>query len=195
MNLIFVGELLLLGLVGIIVYSIYTWNQLRQMRHLTQESWGAVALQLKRRSDSIPHLLTLISQVGTLQPAVSNRLNLLLNQSVRTPDPSTREQAENEIETILDSIATALQNYPQLQESPDFMQLMYTISDIEEKLQISRENYNDNVHGYNMEISFFPNNILAQLLHFSFFSYFQADKSEPIEDQEIPEEDIPYVTE
>ena len=64
--------------------------------------------------------------------------------------------------------------YPELKSSENFLSLQQELSDVEKKVAVARQFYNDTCMMYNEYIDKFPGVLLAQLLHYEHRSYFEA---------------------
>jgi len=78
----------------------------------------------------------------------------------------------------LKSIFAVAENYPDLKASQNFLKLQDELSDTENKIQAARRFYNGNVRDFNIKIEVVPNNLVAGLLGFKKFEFFQAEAGE-----------------
>jgi Uncharacterized conserved protein len=60
-----VGLIVLAGIVLIVVWGIVTFNRLVSLRNEVQNSWKQIDVQLKRRHDLIPNLVSVVK--GTME--------------------------------------------------------------------------------------------------------------------------------
>jgi LemA protein len=65
-----------------------------------------------------------------------------------------------------------------LKASANFAKLQDELSDTENKIQAARRFYNGNVRDFNTKIQVFPDNIIANMLKFSKYEFFQANETE-----------------
>jgi LemA protein len=68
--------------------------------------------------------------------------------------------------------------YPDLKANTNFLQLQDELSDTENKIQASRRFYNGNVRDFNTKIQVFPTNIIAGMLGFKKYEFFEAAEAE-----------------
>ncbi len=87
-------------------------------------------------------------------------------------------KAENMLSQTLKSIFAVAENYPDLKASQNFLQLQDELSDTENKIQAARRFYNGNVRDFNTKTEVFPNNLVAGMLGFKNFEFFQAEAGE-----------------
>ena len=60
----------------------------------------------------------------------------------------------------------AVENYPDLKASTNFLQLQGTLNEVEEQLAASRRAFNAAVTLYNNSIEVFPSNIIASVMNY-----------------------------
>jgi len=77
------------------------------------------------------------------------------------------------------------ENYPDLKASENFLQLQDEISDTENKIQASRRFYNGQVRDFNTKIEIFPNNVVAGMLNFKSWEFFEVEREEEKENVKV----------
>jgi LemA protein len=78
----------------------------------------------------------------------------------------------------LKTLFAVSENYPDLKASANFTKLQDELSDTENKIQAARRFYNGNARDFNIKIRIFPDNIIANMLKFTEFKFFEADEKE-----------------
>ena len=175
---------LILAVVAILViWLIGTYNGLIRSKNRVDEASSDIDVQLKRRYDLIPNLvetvkgyvtheresLVKLTEARTAAMAVNN------NPSASLAD---KERVENQLSGTLKTLFAVTENYPELKASQNFLQLQDEISDTENMIQASRRFYNGNVRDFNTKIQVFPTNLLAGMMHFMKYEFFQAEAGE-----------------
>jgi LemA protein len=89
-----------------------------------------------------------------------------------------KAQAENMLSQTLKSLFAVAENYPDLKANENFLELQRELTDTENKIQASRRFYNGNVRDFNTKIQIFPNNLLAGILKFTKYEFFEAGEGE-----------------
>ena len=69
--------------------------------------------------------------------------------------------AENQLSSALRGLQVAVEAYPDLKASQNFMNLQEEISDVENKLAAARRFFNSATKEYNNAVEVFPSNIIA----------------------------------
>lgn len=78
----------------------------------------------------------------------------------------------------LKSLFAVSENYPDLKANENFLQLQQELVDTEDKIQASRRFYNGNVRDFNTKIKVFPTNLIAGMLGFKDYTFFDVAASE-----------------
>lgn len=178
---------IILGL--IVVLGIFLWatyNGLVTLKIRVDEAWSDITVQLKRRLDLIPNLVSTVQgyaahEKGVFEAVTAARANALNAQGVKET-----AKAENQFESALKSIFAVAEAYPDLKASQNFIELQNELVDTEDKIQASRRFYNGGVRDLNTKIDLFPNNIFAGMLGFVKREFFELDDSE----QEVAEKPV-----
>ena len=165
----------------LVLWFVFTYNGLVAARNRTQEAWSEIDVELKRRHDLIPNLVNAVSgymghERGTLEAVTNARANAVAAGA--TGDPAKIGQAENMLSQSLRSLFAVTENYPDLKAISAFTNLQETLTATEDKIEFSRRFYNGNVRDYNIRLQTLPTSLIAGVLGFKPFAFFQADDSD-----------------
>ncbi len=165
----------------IVLWLVFTYNGLITARNRTQEAWSEIDVELKRRHDLIPNLVNTVSgymghERGTLEAVTNARANAVAAGA--TGDPAKIGQAENVLSQSLRSLFAVSENYPDLKAISAFTNLQENLTATEDKLEFSRRFYNGNVRDYNIKLQTLPTSLIAGVLGFKPFGFFQADEGD-----------------
>jgi len=180
------GWWVLVAIVVIVaLWFVFTYNNLVQQRNRTQEAWSEIDVELKRRHDLIPNLVNTVQgymghERGTLEAVTNARAAAVAAGA--TGDPSKIGPAENMLSQSLRSLFAVSENYPDLNAIAAFTNLQETLTATEDKIEFSRRFYNGNVRDYNTALQTLPTSLVAGMLGFKPFAFFQADAA----DREVP---------
>jgi len=169
----------------VVLWVVFTYNNLVQQRNRTQEAWSEIDVELKRRHDLIPNLVNTVQgymghERGTLEAVTNARAAAVAAGA--TGDPSKIGPAENMLSQSLRSLFAVSENYPDLKAISAFTNLQETLTATEDKIEFSRRFYNGNVRDYNTALQTLPTSLVAGVLGFKPFAFFQADAA----DREVP---------
>lgn len=163
------------------LYVIYLFNRLIRLRQLSNEAWSGIDVQLKRRADLIPNLVSAVKGYASHERELLQRVTELRGtaMSLSSGDVQGRAMAENALGMALGKLVAIAEAYPDLKASGNFLELQRDLKAVEDELQLSRRYYNGAVRNLNTEIEQVPSNIVAAIFRFTPREYFQlADARE-----------------
>jgi LemA protein len=171
-------------IVVVVLFAFGLWaafNGLIKRRNRTQEAWSEIDVELKRRHDLIPNLISTVQgyathESGTFEAVTRARANAV--SAGATGDPGQIAPAENRLSGALRSLFAVAENYPQLRAVESFLQLQETLTSTEDKIEFARRYYNTSVRDYNIRLQTFPRNLIAGLFGFKALAFFAADQDE-----------------
>jgi LemA protein len=176
------GTWIVIGIIVLVVlWLVFTYNGLVTARNRTQEAWSEIDVELKRRHDLIPNLVNTVQgyvghERGTLEAVTNARAAAVAAGA--TGDPAKIGQAENVLSQSLRSLFAVSENYPELKAITAFTNLQETLTATEDKIEFSRRFYNGNVRDYNIKLQTLPTSLIAGVLGFKPFGFFQADEGD-----------------
>lgn len=167
--------LAVLAIAGFVIY-----NGLVKARNMTDESWSGIDVQLKRRRDLIPNLVTTVQGYAaherqTLDSVTEARV---VAEAAAVAEPPQAVKAENMLTRALGGLFAVAEQYPDLKASQNFIQLQQELANIETNIAGSRSIYNGNARNYNDKIQSFPALLIAGSLGFRERPYFEATAAE-----------------
>jgi len=171
---------LLIVVIVLVLLFVSLYNRLVSLRVRSENAWSDIDVQLKRRADLVPNLVSTVKgyaahESGTLNAVTQARTKAVAAQSA---GPATRAQAEGELTTALRGLTVAVEAYPQLQASGGFRDLQAQLATIEEAVQSSRRYYNAVVRDLNTAISTIPSNLVAGPMGYHELEFFEAAAGE-----------------
>lgn len=177
-----VGTLIAVGIVVLllIIIGIYFWatyNSLVTRKVRVDEAWSDITVQLKRRGDLIPNIISTVKGYATHEAGVFESVTRARAETLSASSPAEAAVAETHMQQSLKSIFAVAEAYPQLQASQNFLQLQSELVDTEDKIQGARRFYNGGVREFNTKTQVFPNSVFAKRLGFSSIDFFEV--SEP----------------
>ena len=169
-----------LGVIAVaVLFVVGTYNALVGLRNQVDNSWSQIDVQLKRRHDLIPNLLETVKgymqhERGTLESVTKARTQAVSAQTV-----AEKSTAEAALTGAIGRLLAIAENYPDLKANQNFLALQEELTSTENKIAFSRQNYNDQVLGYNNKIEMFPSNLVAGGFNFAKRDFFELeDKGE-----------------
>jgi len=175
---------IVLGIVVVIVlWLIAVYNGLIKLRNRTDEAWSDIDVQLKRRYDLIPNLVSTVKGYATYERELLEKVTQARTAAMGAQAPGDKAEAENMLTGALKSLFAVAENYPELKANTNFLELQRELSDTENKIQAARRFYNGNVRDFNTKIQVFPNNLVAGILSFGKRDFFELEgeaEKEPV---------------
>jgi len=170
--------IILIIVVAILLWLVAVYNGLIKSRNRVDEAWSDIDVQLKRRYDLIPNLVETVKAYAGHEKEVFQKVTEARSQAMQAKDIEEKGKAENMLSSTLKSLFAVAENYPDLKASTNFLQLQDELSDTENKIQASRRFYNGNVRDFNTKIQMFPTNMIATMLGFKSYEFFQIENEE-----------------
>jgi LemA protein len=180
---------LIVIVVIVVLLAVGLWagyNGLVRRRNRTQEAWSEIDVELKRRHDLIPNLVSTVQsyaahEKGTFEAVTQARANAVTAGA--TGDPGQIAPAENALSGALRSLFAVAENYPQLRAVESFLQLQETLTATEDKIEYARRYYNTSARDYNISLQSFPRNLIAGPFGFNAVAFFATDE----DDRAVPQ--------
>lgn len=169
--------IVLLVLVLVALWGVFTYNRLITLKNRTDESWSDIDVQLKRRYDLIPNIVNTVKGYAAHESGVFEKVTEARTRAMSADGTSRdRAEAENALSGTLKSLFAVAENYPDLKANQNFLELQKELSDTENKIQSARRFYNANVRDFNTQIESFPVNLVAPALGFTGRTFFELEE-------------------
>ena len=155
------------------IWGIWTYNRFIRLKNQVNEAWAGIDVQLQRRYDLVPNLLSTVKGYMKHESGVLERVTRLRGQ--REMDVSTRSSEESGLSRSIGRLFAVAEDYPDLKASEGFMQLHESLVEIEEHLQFARRYYNGSVRDNNNLVEGFPSILVARLFSFKSAAFFEIE--------------------
>jgi LemA protein len=179
--------LVVVGVILLFVVSIY--NGLISRRNRIDEALGQIQVQLKRRHDLIPNLVSAVKGYMNFEQSVLTQVTEARASAVTAGAQGSvaqQAQAENMLTGALRSLFAVVENYPELKANQNVLSLQEELTTTENQISFSRQHYNASVLEYNNAIQVFPNVLLAGMFGFTKREFFEAE----VEAANVPNVDL-----
>ena len=157
-----------LGAVGVAIY-----NKLIRGRNRVDSAWSDIDVQLQRRHDLIPRLVTAVKQYGNYEKVTLEAVTELRSEAMRMTSVTERGSAEERLTDSLGRIIALAESYPDLKANENFLELQGELVETENYLQFARRYYNGSVRDYNTLTESVPSNFVAGAFSFEQREFFQ----------------------
>ena len=162
----------------LVLYAIVLFNGLVRLRNRVSEAWSDIDVQLKRRYDLIPNLISTVKGYAGHEKEVFEKVTEARSRAMGVGTAAGKAEAENMLTGALKSLFAVAEAYPDLKANQNFLELQRELSDTENKIQAARRFYNGNVLELNNKIDMFPSNILAGVFGFAKREFFEVADGE-----------------
>jgi LemA protein len=134
-------------------------------------AWGDVQNQYQRRADLIPNLVATVQGYAQQERDVLTEVTEArakatqsnIDASSITDEAAFQrfQAAQNELSGVLGRLLVITENYPDLKSNQNFLALQSQLEGTENRIAISRRDYNEAVRQYNTSLRTFPTSIWA----------------------------------
>lgn len=161
------------------------YNRIQQLDELTEQNRANIETELMRRNDLIPNLVRTVEEAAEFEQETFTQVAQArsgLNGAREQLQQAVEGDAEaNELSAAADGVSeqlrlfinVAVEAYPQLNANQNFRALQDELTETENRLAVSRRDYNEAVATYNTYVRQFPQVITAKVIG--------ADRKEPFE--------------
>ena len=177
------------GLAGCGVNNIPTKDQ------AVKAKWADVQAAYQRRSDLIPNLANTVAGYAAQEKSVlvavtqarASATQVKVDASTITDPAKFAEfqQAQDKLSGVLGRLMAISENYPDLKSNQNFLALQSQLEGTENRIEISRRDYNEAVRDYNTELVTVPGSLWAATFYRSYkqatpFAASTAAQSAPV---------------
>lgn len=146
-----------LGIVGIIILFVggfFMWgtgvyDSAVGLQEEVNASWADVQATYQRRADLVPNLVATVKGAAENEKEILTKVTQARAGIVNAKTPEDLEIAGREINT---AINLAFEAYPQIRSTENFQDLQAQLEGTENRINVSRQRFNDSVKNYNSYI-------------------------------------------
>ncbi|MGA9580562.1 MAG: LemA family protein [Allosphingosinicella sp.] len=161
------GLWIALGLLALaLLYAVIVYNRLVRLRALTREGFSGITVQLRRRADLVPNLVSTVEGYATHEREVLTEVTAHRTDSTKAGSVEATAQADSAFGAMLGRLMAVAEDYPELRADENFRALQDELAGIEEQLQGARRYYNATVRDLNTSVQSFPDVLVARPMGF-----------------------------
>ena len=169
------------AVIGIFFYS--TYNGFVSKDEAVKTAWSNVETQYQRRADLIPNLVSTVKgyaehEKSTLDEVVEARakaMSFQLSADDLTPEKMAEfQRAQSQVGSALGRLIAVAESYPDLKANQNFLELQAQLEGTENRIAVSRKEFNEVVNSYNVAIRRFHANLVAGMFGFERKARFTA---------------------
>ena len=166
------------------------YNTIQSLDEQASGAQGQIEVQLQRRADLIPSLVATVKGMANQELAVFGEVARArggLLTAVQSKDPEQMANASATFNGALGRLLAVSEAYPQLKSDQGFLKLQDELAGTENRVAVSRTDYNGAVQQYNAYIRKFPAVLTAKMTGAKERKYFTATSAEA---REVPKVDF-----
>ncbi len=182
-----VGLLLLVGVI-VLFTGVGGYNKLNVLSNDVDGKWANVQAQYQRRNDLIPNLVSTVQgsanfEKSTLTDVINARANatkVTIDPSHAPTDPAQLEayqKAQGAVGSSLSRLLVSVEKYPDLKSTQGFRDLQAQIEGTENRIAVSRNDFNNSTQAYNTQRNAFPTVLYANMVGMKEKPFFKADEA------------------
>jgi LemA protein len=160
------------------------YNKMVNLDENVKAKWNNVQSDYQRRSDLIPNLVSTVKGAANFEQTTLTKViearakatSVNVNADDLTPEKVQQfQQAQSQLGGALSRLLVVAEQYPQLQATQSFRDLQAQLEGTENRIKVSRNDFNSAVQEYNVTIRRFPNNIFSGMFGFHVKQGFTAE--------------------
>lgn len=163
---------------ALLAWAVWLFNRLVRLRNQVRTAWADIDVQLTRRHDLVPQLVTTVRAYADHERATLEAVTALRQQAMALTSPGRLGEVEGQLEQALSRLFVLKEAYPELRASENFERLQRDLVDVENHLQYARRFYNGAVRDLNDAVQRFPDLIVARAAGFGPAEFYQAGAGE-----------------
>src|SRR5438132_13520518 len=101
-------------ILALVIIGIVLFNSLVRSRNQVDEAWSDIEVQLKRRYDLIPNLVSTVKGYAAHESGVFEKVTTARAAAMSAPNPGAKLAAENQLSQTIRSLFAVAENYPEL---------------------------------------------------------------------------------
>lgn len=171
--LVFTGLLAAVGLWVVIVY-----NRFIRLRNRADALWADVDVQLRRRHDLVPNLVSVVEAYATHERGTLDEVTQARSAAVSAQSTGEQAHAETVLSSALGRLFAVVEDYPELQAEERFQDLHEELTRLEDVIAMARGAYNTTVQAYNNAVQTIPSNFVASFAGFEAREFLSAEDSD-----------------
>jgi len=147
-------------------------NSIPRAEEEVKARWADVETQYQRRADLIPNLVRTVQGYAQQERQVLTEVTeARARASSIQVDPANPEavrqfaEAQGALTQSLGRLLVTVERYPELRSNENFMALQSQLEGTENRIAVSRRDYNAAVQAYNTRIRTFPDLIGAKIIY------------------------------
>ncbi|MDD3877690.1 MAG: LemA family protein [Bacteroidales bacterium] len=163
----------------LVLWLALSYNGLVGKRNEADKAFASIDTMAKKRYDLIPNLVATVQQyMQHERQTLTDITEMRARATSGNLSDEEKIELDSKISKAVSGIMVAVENYPDLKASNNFMQLQGSLNEVEEQLSAARRFYNAAVTDYNNAVQMVPSNIIASMFNFKLKKLFEISEKE-----------------
>ncbi|TEW43618.1 LemA family protein [Psychromonas algicola] len=163
----------------VLVILILMYNSLVSKKNQVTNIFSNVDVQLKKRFDLIPNLVSSVQVYMKHEKSILEELTKLRTDSNRSNlSDNDKIALDRKVAKALGSIMVAVENYPDLKANVNVLDLQHSLNEVEAQISAARRAYNQAITNYNNALEMFPTNLMAKAMNYKIKDVFEIDETQ-----------------
>lgn len=167
--------IILLVVLIVIIVVLFMYNKLVRLYNKVKKSKSDIEIYLNKRFDLIPNLVECVKSYSKYEDETLEKIVLLRSDYSKMDNLKVSDV--NELDNKLTKYLAVVEAYPDLKANTEYLNLQRELRDIEDKLSMARERYNDVATNYNVATEVVPSNIVSSIFAFKKVDLFKLEDS------------------
>jgi len=160
-------------------------NNLVELDEKASAQWGNVESSYQRRADLIPNIVNTAKGYAEFEQETLTRVIEARSKATSvTIDPSNItpaqleqfQQVQGNLTSALARLLAVFERYPDLKANENFKELINELERTENRINVERNRYNEQLLPYNTTLKRFPASVFAGILGFDARAYFESQE-------------------
>lgn len=185
MKKVLIPLVIVVGLVWYIFTAISGfYNMAMNHQENAKTSWANVESSYQRRADLIPNLVSTVKgyaahEKETLEGVIKARSEATKTtidaSKLTTENMAQFQKAQQGLSGALSRLLVTVEKYPDLKANKNFLELQSQLEGTENRINVSRDRFNEKANTYNKHIKSFVGRFVASYYDFKEMALFKAD--------------------
>ena len=181
--------LIALIILVVVAFGIYQWavgfnNTAVEYEANAKTAWSDVESSYQRRNDLIGNLVKTVQgaadfERGTLTDVINARAKATSTSidanNLTAENMAAFQEAQTGLSGALGKLMVVVERYPDLKANQNFLELQSQLEGTENRINVSRDRFNEKVNIYDIHTTKFPGKILAGWFGFKEMPRYKAD--------------------
>ena len=164
-----------------IVGYVLCYNGLVSSKLKVDEGWAGITVQLKRRHELIPNLVTAAQTAMHHESAILDNILKARSDALNAlagGDHEKVNKAESALTAALQGFVSYSEDNPEITATENIQLLQKQLEETEDQIAASRRLFNGNVKAYNTKVMSIPWNFIANMKGFKLEPMFEVELTE-----------------